>query len=105
MSQDVSRKVSTENTEMTIMIITPWVSYLVASAFGVTGRGTIIFCAISMFKNSVPYFSESGRNVMPIFSLSFQLFTRFYYTIAYNSGNLIFLVIGMSLIGLELNWK
>jgi uncharacterized membrane protein len=61
--QDASRKVSTENTEMTIMIITPWVSYLIASAFGVTGRGTIIFCAISMFKNSVPFFSDNGRNV------------------------------------------
>ncbi len=48
---------------MTILIIVPWFSYLVAEGLKMSGIVSILFCGITMAKYTLPNVSESGRKV------------------------------------------
>lgn len=73
----------------------PWVSYLIAEGLGMSGIVSIIFCGISMARYALPNLSESGM----------KLLNKFYHIVAYNFENLVFLFIGIGMVGFDLAWK
>ncbi|KRX04262.1 hypothetical protein PPERSA_11386 [Pseudocohnilembus persalinus] len=83
------------NTEITILVIIPWVSYLIASMFNMSGILSIMFCGISMARYTMPNVTEQGKAINK----------RFYHTLAYNFENLVFLFIGIGIISFDLAWE
>lgn len=73
----------------------PWVSYLIAEGLDMSGIVSIIFCGISMARYALPNLSDNGM----------KLLNRFYHIVAYNFENLVFLFIGIGMVGFDLAWK
>jgi sodium/hydrogen exchanger 8 len=47
--------------ENTVILIVPWVSYLIAEGFGLSGIVSIIFCGISMARYALPNLAIEGK--------------------------------------------
>ena len=81
--------------ETTIILIVPWVTYLIAEGFGMSGIVSIIFCGISMARYAIPNLGPDGR----------KLTSSFYHSLAYNFENSVFIFIGVGFVGFNLNWS
>ena len=77
------------------MLLIPWVSYLIAEALQLSGIVSIIFCGISMARYALPNLSANGRKSL----------LRIYNSLAHTFEDLIFLFIGIGLIGFQLAWR
>ena len=71
------------------MLLIPWVSYLIAEALQLSGIVSIIFCGISMARYALPNLSVNGRKSL----------LRIYNSLAHAFEDLVFLFIGIGLIG------
>ncbi|CAD8124125.1 unnamed protein product [Paramecium sonneborni] len=85
----------TEHIEVSVTVIIPWVCYLISEAVGFSGIVSIVFCGIVMAKYALPNLSESGN----------QLLNKFYHILSYNFENLVFLFIGIGMVGYDLAWN
>jgi len=73
-----------ENTETSMMIFVPWVSYLVGEGLELSGIVCIMFCGISMAKYALPNLSEPGK----------RLTRKLYSTMGTAFENLVFIFMG-----------
>ena len=87
--------VETEHIEVSVTVIIPWVSYLLADSVGYSGIVSIVFCGIAMARYALPNLSESGK----------ALLNKFYHLLAYNFENIVFLFIGLGMVGFNLAFK
>ncbi|CAD8118443.1 unnamed protein product [Paramecium sonneborni] len=85
----------TEHIEVSVTVIIPWVCYLISEAVGFSGIVSIVFCGIVMAKYALPNLSESGK----------ELLNKFYHILSYNFENLVFLFIGIGMVGYDLAWS
>ncbi|CAD8098143.1 unnamed protein product [Paramecium primaurelia] len=85
----------TEHIEVSVTVIIPWVCYLISQAVGYSGIVSIVFCGIVMAKYALPNLSESGK----------ELLNKFYHILSYNFENLVFLFIGIGVVGYDLAWN
>ena len=58
---NASALLAENHTEATIILIVPWVSYLIAQGLEMSGIVSIIFCGISMARYAIPNLSPSGK--------------------------------------------
>ncbi|KAL4493449.1 hypothetical protein ABPG72_007457 [Tetrahymena utriculariae] len=86
---------SSDNTELTILFLIPWVSYLIAEVLKLSGIVSIMFCGIAMARYALPNVSENSRKVNK----------KLYHTLAYTFENLVFIFIGIGLVSFDLAWK
>ncbi|EAS03124.2 transporter, monovalent cation:proton antiporter-2 (CPA2) family protein (macronuclear) [Tetrahymena thermophila SB210] len=86
---------SQDNTELTILFLIPWVSYLIAEVLKLSGIVSIMFCGIAMARYALPNVSENSRKVNK----------KLYNTLAYTFENLVFIFIGIGLVSFDLAWK
>lgn len=93
-NKGTSNEQATDNKETTILFVIPWVSYLIAEGFQLSGIVSIMFCGISMARYALPNVGENGIKVN----------NRFYHTLAYNCENLVFLFIGIGIVCFKLAW-
>lgn len=56
--------VETEHIEVSVTVIIPWVSYLIAEALGFSGIVSIVFCGLAMARYALPNLSDNGKLVM-----------------------------------------
>lgn len=92
---DMDNPESQGNTEATIMMLTPWVSYLIGEGFELSGIVTIMFCGISINKYALPNMSESGKKMThSIYSAAGSTFE-----------NLSFMFIGIGFFSFNHDWQ
>lgn len=84
----------TENIEVSVTILIPWISYLIAEAVGYSGIVSIVFCGIVMARYALPNLTENGKSLL----------NKFYHFLAYNFENLVFLFIGIGMVGFNFEW-
>jgi len=87
--------VENQSTEITIMIIIPWVAYLIGEGFNLSGVVVLLFCGISITKYALPHLTPSGK----------KLTQNLYHTLSSASENLVFLFIGIGFFSFEHHWK
>ena len=90
-----------------MMILVPWVSYLVGEGFGLSGIICIMFCGISMAKYSLPNLSEPGKKVKSKFNVYLKLLKltkKLYSTLGSAFENMVFLFIGLGFFSFSHNF-
>lgn len=90
-----SRNSDQESTETTMMILIPWVSYLVGEGFKLSGIVVILFCGISMSKYALPNLSQPGK----------RLTQKLYLTLSSTFEHLVFLFIGIGFFSFDHQWR
>ncbi|EGR30074.1 sodium hydrogen, putative [Ichthyophthirius multifiliis] len=93
--KDKQNEETQNNTEMTILTIIPWVSYLVAEGLQLSGIVSIVFCGIAMVRYALPNVTENNQKVNK----------RLYNILAYTFENLVFIFIGVGFVCFDLAWK
>ena len=80
---------------MTVLFLVPWLTYLLAQGMELSGIASILFCGFTMAQYALPNLTQQGQKQIK----------RFYNVVAYNFENLVFVFIGMSLFGYNLQFK
>ncbi|CAD8143106.1 unnamed protein product [Paramecium octaurelia] len=83
------------NFEASLLLLLPWITYLISEALEMSGIVSIMFCGISMARYTIPNTNE----------LSKKEFTKFYEIIAHIFENSVFIFIGIGVIGFNLPYK
>lgn len=78
---------------MMVMMLLPWISYLIGEIMGLSGIVVIIFCGGTMAQYALPNMSHKAEH----------LTHQAYNTVAGNSENMIFLFIGIGVFGFNLD--
>jgi len=84
-----------ETTEVTLMILIPWIAYLIGEAFNLSGIVTILFCGIAMTKYALPNLSKTGR----------VLTKKLYQALSSSAEHLVFIFIGIGFFSFKHHWE
>mmetsp|Transcript_59988 Transcript_59988/g.68225 ORF Transcript_59988/g.68225 Transcript_59988/m.68225 type:complete len:532 (-) Transcript_59988:347-1942(-) len=84
-----------ENVEVLLVIIIPWVSYLMAEGMELSGIVSILFCGIIMAKYAQENLSEEALKVTH----------RGFQAMAYTAETLIFVFLGMGVLSFSIRWE
>jgi len=78
-------------TEITMMLLGPWVSYLIAEGLGLSGIVAILTNGVALSYYAKPNISEAAKKVC---SMGYE-------TIAYSAETIVFLFLGIGLFAIE----
>lgn len=83
------------NFEISLLLLLPWITYLISEALEMSGIVSIMFCGISMARYTMPHINENAK----------KEFTHFYEIVAHIFENSVFIMIGIGIVGFDLPWK
>jgi len=84
-----------QSTEVILMILIPWIAYLIGEGFGLSGIVAILFCGIFIKKYAFPNMSHDTQ----------KMTSKFYHIQSSTFENLVFIFIGIGFFSFEHDWE